>query len=257
MMKTNKASKVSFSAAKRNLLNTLILAVLVVPGVAMAADAPSVTSNVGLVSNYLYRGITQTGGKAAIQGGFDYAHGSGLYAGVWGSSISWLADGGYYNSSSLELDTYAGFKGGITEDATYDVGFLRYNYPGEYVAPQITANTNELYGAIGWKGLTAKYSRAMTNLFGVADSSGSSYLDLSGSYALEGPGVTLGVHYGKQSINGIANVGWGYSDYKLSASKDFSGYVVGLAYSSTNVDKALWGDKLGKSTVVLSMSHSM
>jgi uncharacterized protein (TIGR02001 family) len=72
---------------KSKLLNSLILAALAVPGVAMAADAapapaptPAVTANVGLVTNYLYRGISQTGAKPAIQGGFDYAHASGFYA---------------------------------------------------------------------------------------------------------------------------------------------------------------------------------
>ena len=80
---------------KSKLLNSLILAALAVPGVAMAADAapaPLFTANVALVTNYLYRGISQTGGKPAIQGGFDYAHSSGFYAGVWGSNISWIGD---------------------------------------------------------------------------------------------------------------------------------------------------------------------
>lgn len=235
---------------KRNLLKSLVLAAMAIPGVAMAADAPSVTGNVSLVSNYLYRGVSQTNDKAAIQGGFDYAHSSGFYAGAWASSISWLVDLGQYNSSSLELDTYAGFKGGIAEDVSYDVGFLRYNYPGEYLAPQITANTNELYGAIGWKWVTAKYSRSFTNLFGVADSSGSSYAELNASYTLEGPGIGLSAHYGKQTVAGAANSAATYSDYNLKASKDFSGYTLGLMFSKTNFT----GDK---TKGVVSLSHSM
>ena len=236
---------------KSNLLNSLILAALVVPGMAIAADvettehkegkhvipasAHTVTSNIGLVSNYLYRGVSQTGDKAAIQGGFDYAHASGFYAGAWGSSISWLVDLGLYNSSSLELDTYAGFKAGIAEDVSYDVGFLRYNYPGEYIDPQITANTNELYGALSWKMLTAKYSRSFTNLFGTADSKGSGYAELNASYSLADAGVTLGAHYGKQTVAGTGNSGSTYSDYNLKASKDFSGYTLGLMLSKTNI----------------------
>jgi len=114
----------------------LILAALAVPGVAMAADAapaPAVVANVALVSNYLYRGISQTGAEPAIQGGFDYAHSSGFYAGVWGSSISWIGDGGLAANAGLELDTYLGFKNSFATDFSYDVGFLRYNYPGQYV----------------------------------------------------------------------------------------------------------------------------
>ena len=265
MMQTN---KVSFSEAKSKLLIPLILVALAVPGVALAADASPVTANVSLTSNYLYRGITQTGAKPAIQGGFDYAHASGIYAGAWGSNISWLGDFGAASAASLELDTYAGFKGSLAEGFSYDVGFLRYNYPGIYPAGATKPDTNEIYGALGWKWLTAKYSRSISNLFGVANSSGSSYIDLSGSYTLEEPGITLGAHYGKQTFSGTGNDALTYSDYKLSASKDFSGYVVGLAYSSTNTKKGLgevWNIAglpdgsnidLGKSAVVVSVAHS-
>jgi len=238
---------------KSKLLYSLVLAALAAPGLAMAEDSPF-SGNVSLTSNYLYRGVSQTNDKAAIQGGFDYAHSSGFYAGAWGSSISWLVDGGYYNSSSLELDTYAGFKGGFAEDFTFDVGFLRYNYPGEYLPPQIAANTNELYGAISWKWLTAKYSRSMTNLFGVDNSSGSGYIDLSGSYTLEGPGVTLGAHYGKQTIANTTPSG-DYTDYNLKASKDFSGFTLAVMLSKVKGSTAGIYDEDAKG--VLSVSRSM
>jgi uncharacterized protein (TIGR02001 family) len=278
---------------KSNLLNSLIVAALVVPGVAMAADAapaptPAVTGNVALVTNYLYRGISQTAGKPAIQGGFDYAHASGFYAGAWGSNISWISDPAakaysgaaaaaaagttVASGASLELDTYFGFKNSFATDYSYDVGFLRYNYPG-YYASTTKADTNEIYGLIGWKWATLKYSRSLGDTFGLKDASGTSYIDLSASYTLEGSGVTLGAHYGKQTYKGttadalaLAGTDPTYTDYKLSASKDFSGYVVGLAYSSTNAKKGGFYSltqadgsttDLGKSTVVLSVTHSM
>src|SRR5690349_14450604 len=75
---------------------------------APAATPPTpehmLTANVGLFSEYIFRGISQTGGKPAVQGGFDYAHSSGFYAGTWASNISWLEDFGQYNRSSLEWD---------------------------------------------------------------------------------------------------------------------------------------------------------
>jgi uncharacterized protein (TIGR02001 family) len=258
---------------QKKLLNTLILAALAVPGIAMAADAapaPAVTANVGFVTNYLYRGISQTGGNPAVQGGFDYAHASGFYAGAWGSNISWIPA----SSSSLELDTYFGFKNAFATDYSYDVGFLRYNYPGVYPAGATKADTNEIYGLIGWKWLTLKYSDSLGDTFGVSKASGTSYIDLSASYTLEGPGVTLGAHYGKQTFKGATadkakanGADPSYSDYKLSVSKDFSGYAVGLAYSSTNAKKGLGqaynvvladgsNIDLGKSTFVLSVTHS-
>jgi uncharacterized protein (TIGR02001 family) len=273
---------------KSNLLNSLILAALAVPGMAMAADAPAsphtVTSNIGLVSNYLYRGISQTGGKPAIQGGFDYAHSSGFYAGLWGSNVSWLGPSLGASSSSLELDTYAGFKGGFAGDFSYDVGYLRYNYPAVYPDPIATgfakADTDEIYGAVGWKWVTLKYSHSLGDTFGLDGASGTSYVELNASYSIADAGVTLGAHFGKQTYKGTyadplpavggyaAGATATYSDYKLSASKDFSGYVVGLAYSSTDAKKGLGqyynnpfeadgsNIDLGKGTAVLSVTHS-
>jgi len=230
---------------KNKLLNTLILTVLSVPGVALAADfTPS--SNVSLVSDYLYRGMSQTTAGAAIQGGFDLAHSSGAYAGVWGSSINWLGAA----STGGEFDTYGGFKTSLG-DAGVDVGYLRYNYPGKYAAGSVSPDTDEFYGAVSYSIVTAKLSYSTSNLFGVADSKGSTYLELNASYPLEGTGVTLGGHYGKQTV--AKNSAADYSDYKLSVSKDFSGYVLGLAYSSTSVAST---NTLGKSAAVFSLSRA-
>src|SRR5450759_297078 len=272
---------------KNKLLYTLILTALSAPGLALAADAPAtppaVTANVGFVTNYLYRGISQTGAEPAIQGGFDYAHDSGFYAGVWGSNISWLNTSA--SNSSLELDTYFGFKNSFATDYSYDVGFLRYNYPGVYPNPIpagfAKADTNEIYGLIGWKWLTAKYSYSLGDTFGLSNAKGTSYIDLSASYPIADSGITLGAHYGKQTYKGssadslstlvgstyAADATATYSDYKLSVSKDFSGYAWGLAYSSTNAKKGLGqfynavladgsNIDLGKGTAVLSVTHS-
>jgi uncharacterized protein (TIGR02001 family) len=233
---------------KNKLLNTLILAALSVPGLVQAADAPAptpaVTYNVSLTSNYIWRGVSQTAAKPAIQGGLDYAHASGFYAGAWASNITWIKDEGAASSAPIELDTYAGFKNAFATDYSYDVGFIRYNYPGTYISNPsgyVKADTNEVYGLIGYKWITAKYSYSLGDFITVPDAKGTSYLDISAAYTLADSGVTLGGHYGKQSYSGssaayvIANGPNGsYADYKLSISKDFSGNVVGLAYTSTD-----------------------
>lgn len=254
---------------KRNLLKSLVLAALASNGVAMAADAAStVSSNVSLVSNYLYRGISQTGAQPAIQGGFDYAHSSGLYIGAWGSSISWVSDAAIATNAGLELDTYAGYKGAAA-DVAYDVGFLRYNYPGNYVANAVKPDTNEVYGSVGYSIVTAKISYCLGDLFGVSKAKGSTYLDLSAAYPIGDSGFTLGAHYGKQTYAGVTADAYKaggsdptYADYKVSVTKDFSGYVLGLAYSSTNAQKGagqfyhVLNKDLGKATAVLSLSRT-
>jgi uncharacterized protein (TIGR02001 family) len=232
---------------------------------ALAGDfTPS--ANVSLVSNYLYRGISQSGANPAIQGGFDLAHASGAYVGVWGSSISWLGDAAVATDAGLELDTYFGFKNAFATDFNYDVGFLRYNYPGDYAATATKADTNEIYGALGYKWITAKLSYSLGDLFGVANAKGSTYFDLSAAYPIADTGITLGAHYGKQTYKGstadgfkLANQDPSYADYKVSVSKDFSGYVLALAYSNTNASAfytSPQNKKLGKSTAVVSLSRT-
>ena len=250
-----------------------------------AAPAPVVTSNVSLVTDYIFRGVSQTGTKPAIQGGFDYTPASGFYAGVWGSNISWITDAGptTATSANVELDTYLGFRNSFATDYNYDVGYLRYNYPGNYATGVTKADTDEIYGLIGWKWLTAKYSYSLGDTFGVSNAKGSSYFDLSASYPVGDSGFTLGAHYGKQTYKGstadvlkanyVAGVSQDptYSDYKLSVtkdlasvSKDLSGYILGLAYTNTtnksggfNTSVAAAGSKdLGKGTAVLSISRT-
>ena len=233
-------------------------------------EGSTFSTNVSLLSNYLYRGISQTGGKPALQGGFDYEHSSGLYVGIWGSNISWLSD--LYtdsgatagaNNASLEIDTYVGFKHSFADDFTYDVGFLRYNYPGSYVAGSTKADTNEIYGAVGYKWIEAKYSYSLGDTFANANTRGTNYLELNANYPLEAAGIVLGAHYGKQTYKGtgavIATGTLTYSDYKLSVTKPFGkGYELTVAYSSTNASPAytVLNKKLGKGTGVISISRS-
>ncbi len=257
---------------KSNLLNGLILAALVMPGAAMAADAASdfsLSSNVGVVSNYVFRGITQTVGKPAVQGGMDLSHSSGLYAGVWGSNVDWILASGSVGNSSLEMDAYAGYKGTATEDISYDVGLVRYNYLGNYTPPAgyVKADTSEAYGSIAYQWLSMKYSYSLGDFLTVPKASGTNYLEVNASYTLEDAGVSLGAHYGKQTYKGaaadalaVAGTSATYSDYKVSVSKDFSGYVLGLAYTNTNAPMngyyTFAGKNWGASAVAASLTHS-
>jgi uncharacterized protein (TIGR02001 family) len=114
-----------------------------VAGSLMASSAMAgVSMNVGATSNYMWRGYTQSGEDAAISGGLDYAHDSGFYAGTWTSSLG----GGQY-----ELDGYLGFGGEFATDFSYDVGYIYYAYP---IDDTVEADFGEIYGSIGWKGLT-------------------------------------------------------------------------------------------------------
>lgn len=256
---------------KTKLLNTLILATLAVSGTALAEETSphTLSANVGFTTDYIFRGISQTSGGPAVQGGIDYAHSSGLYAGLWGSNISWISDFTAGISSSVELDTYFGFRNSFAEDFSYDVGFIRYNYPGSnYPVGFVKADTNEVYGSLGYKWISAKYSYGTGDFLGVAGAQGTNYLELNASVPLGETGVTLGAHAGKQTYKGaaadaltIAGFSPTYSDYKLSAAKDFGGYTFTLAYSNTNAPVNGFyttpaGKNLGRGTALLSVSHA-
>jgi uncharacterized protein (TIGR02001 family) len=214
-------------------------------GAAHAGDGPF-TANVGLVSDYAYRGYSQTDERPALQGGFDYAHESGLYAGVWGSNVSWLSDASPNVSNSLELDLYGGYKG--TAGAIgYDVGLLQYYYPGSYPKGFNSPNTLEGYIGLSWEFLSFKYSYAFTDLFGYDKSDGSQYYDLGAAVDV-GYGVTLGAHVGYNDIKGQDD----YTDWKLGLSKEFGGFNFGLHYVDTDVDNADLADE----RVILSIAKS-
>lgn len=226
-------------------MNTKLVALAVAgalssPLIAVAADpAPehAFTGNVTLASEYLYRGIAQTRGKPALQGGFDYAHSSGLYAGVWGSNISWIGDGVAGASASLEVDIYGGYKGSITDDFGYDIGVLTYNYPGTGKPSGASKpDTTEIYGALSWKWLTLKYSQTTGSLFGWtkpdgSKTKGSGYLELNAAYDM-GDGWGISGHVGHQKVKGFSDAS--YTDYKLGVTKDLGFGAVGVAYSTTN-----------------------
>jgi uncharacterized protein (TIGR02001 family) len=231
---------------QQQLIAVAVAGALAAPLTALAqttapASPHTFTGNVTLASEYLYRGIAQTRGKPALQGGFDYAHASGFYAGVWGSNISWISDAVPGASSSLELDVYGGYKGSITDDFGYDVGVLTYNYPGTGKTAGGTIldqDTTEVYGALSWQWLTLKYSHSTTALFGWAKTGtaldktkGSGYLELNAAYDL-GDGWGINGHVGRQKIKGNSDAS--YSDYKLGVTKDVGFGTVGLAYWATN-----------------------
>ena len=221
------------------------LATIAAAGAAHAGDGPF-TANVGLVSDYAYRGSSQTDERPALQGGFDYAHDSGLYAGVWGSNVSWLSDSNPNVHNSLELDIYGGYKGTIGAIG-YDVGLLQYYYPGSYPKGFNSPDTLEGYIGLSWEFLSFKYSYAFTDLFGYDRSDGSQYYDLGAAVDVGG-GFTLAAHVGYSDIKGQDD----YTDWKLGVTKEFGGFNFGLHYVDTDVDNADLADE----RVILSIAKS-
>jgi uncharacterized protein (TIGR02001 family) len=261
---------------RKSILSLSVAAALLAPALASAqTPAPSpLTGNFGFFSEYVFRGLTQTDGKPAIQGGFDYAHSSGAYMGTWASNISWLNDSPTftgYTSSSLEWDFYGGYKGAIVGDLGFDVGLLYYYYPGRFIQPVGVdvrkADTLEGYGALTWKWLSAKVSYSLLDrTFGVPSSRGTYYLDLTGTYPVTDK-LNLIAHYGMSKFSGSSaactsgdnDTCASYDDYKLGVTYALpQSFTVGAAYTGTSMDTAqevfytnAAGRRLGDSTLTL------
>lgn len=208
------------------------------------ADPYTITGNFGIYSQYVFRGLTQTDGKPAFQGGFDFTHTNGWYAGTWGSNISWIHDQGSASpcdhGCSLEWDLYGGYRYAINDDWGTDVGVLYYFYPGSYLPGAIKPNTTEVYASIAWKWLSLKFSDSLTNTFGVSDAKGTYYLDLSANYPINDV-LTLNAHVGTQQYHGNGGSNddaFSYTDWKLGVTWVYNGYNIGAYWTDSNAKDA-------------------
>lgn len=255
----------------KKLAHALVLTGLVgLPTFAMAAEEPAsphtLSANVNLTSDYVFRGVSQSQNQPAIQGGFDYAHASGFYIGTWGSSVSWVNDGGYKEDSSMEIDLYGGYRGSAG-DFGYDVGLITYYYPGDQIDAANDPDTTEVYVGASWKFLSAKYSYTVSDRFvgwGTADdindpngdTDGSYYVELNANYGLD-KGWTLIGHVGYQDVKD--NEDASYTDWKLGVSKDIGFGVVTVAYTDTNADDTAYtwaGEEVADGRVFVSFTKT-
>jgi len=261
-----------------NKLKMALVAALALPSFhVLAEDAPeaksdySVSYNIGLFSQYIFRGYTQTHQDPALQGGIDIEHSSGFYAGAWASNISWLREDGwqaYDNGGSVELDLYAGYASEIGETGvSYDVGILQYLYPGEVASGYAKANTTEVHASLGYGWLDAAVHVVTSKDAwtwggdgrGGPSAKGTAYYEINAEIPvgeLVGhkylSGVTGILHYGYQNFVGSNEVynnnADSYGDWKAGFNKSFdNGVDIGYYYTGTDVRRGqgFWTDRNG------------
>lgn len=190
--------------------------------------AHSTSANVGLFSDYLFRGISFSDDKPAIQGGFDYAHSSGLYLGTWASNLS------IDEETNIEIDVYGGFANEFGESGIgYDVGVVRYLYPG--AENDQDADYNEYYGGLS-------YSYFSATVFYTDDWGNTGedeiYYKLGFDYDLP-YGLALSAHYGytdSDRNDGDPSKSDSYSDYGIGLTKGFAGLDWSVGYYGTDSD---------------------
>ncbi|MBB6523815.1 TorF family putative porin [Pseudoteredinibacter isoporae] len=231
---------------------SLITVLIFYSGQAISAES---SANIALLSDYKFRGISQTDTSPAIQGGFDVAFDSGFYVGTWGSNVDF--------ANSLELDIYAGFSGHVSESVSFDVGYLYYDYPGT------TGNDDfaEVYASFSIEGFTlgGNYSDDYYNETGEA-------FYVYGDYEFEiAEGFSLALHYGFSDfdrrrsnakpgeavfLGGNAD---SYTDYNITLNKSFSGINFSLGYYDTDLNQTECGgsDSWCDGSFILSMAKDL
>ncbi len=225
---------------------------------APAAATVTVTSNINLLSQYRFRGIEQTWGKPAVQGGADATWASGWYAGLWASNVS----GNSYPGGSLELDYYGGYNGKLTEALGYTLGGYGYAYPGANVAraacpsaafsapcalPSQRFDTFELNGGLSWRWVSYKLSVSATDYFGAntrtgyqSGTHGSRYHDLTITWPLSDQ-LSLVAHLGRTEVRsryGSEALSASYTDHRLALSQTWAdGWNASLAWVGATNDR--------------------
>jgi len=256
---------------RKSILTLAVLSTLALPSFVSAAEEPAettakapasdwaLTTNVGFVSDYYARGVSQSWHKPAAQAGIDVTHSSGFYAGAWGSNVS----PNTYPDANVELDAYAGYNGTIPaiEGLGYTVGAIGYFYPGgswkkyrgstavDGSGNQIPLtpsggrwDTYEANFGLSYKWLSAKASVTLGDWYGAekktgwdGGTSGTTYLELNAAYPLPWEGLTLVGHVGHLNVAGKLNLSFpnsastsitnetnpDYTDWKVGLSKAF------------------------------------
>lgn len=230
-------------------LSALTLVASAAPAFAQEADAGAQTvtlsGSVGLVSDYRFRGFSQTGKDAAIQGGITATHESGLYAGTWGSSVSF--------AGNAEVDLFAGWSGEVSPGLTVDAGLLYYLYPKhgsgatDFFEPYVNVT-----GSIGPAVLKvgANYAWKQSAL----GDNDAIYLHAEPSIAIPGTPLGLNAHVGYAKSDGFpGGVDGKVWDYSIGATANWRNLTFGVSYVDTDEPSAIRGSDAG---VVFSLTAS-
>jgi uncharacterized protein (TIGR02001 family) len=213
----------------KNLSKSLLSVALVglSASAAQAQDPFSMSANVTLTTDYMFRGISQTMEDPAIQGGFDLGHESGAYLGTWASNVKFTDKGwGYSDGANLELDLYLGYANELASGLSYDLGYAYYMYPG--ADKDLDYDFGEFYLKLGYNifGLEYYYTPETFGKGGNAH-----YINLGAAYEMP-QGFSLGGAIGYSDFEGSDS---DYTDWKLFVGASAMGLDFELAYIDTDI----------------------
>lgn len=250
------------NAFKKTLAVTSL--VLTLPIIATSANAFETSANVTLTTDYKFRGISQTDTSPAVQGGFDIAFDNGFYIGTWGSNVDF--------AKSLELDYYGGYGGDITENLSFDVGFIYYDYPGADSTVRTFETVDddyaEVYGSLSFSDATLGFAFSDDYYLETGE-----FWYVYGDYSFSLPyEISLDLHYGYNSFEYdsddsdvkdaerafLTDGEDAYSDYSITLGKSWQGLDFALSWIDTDLDdEECFDSSACDSSVVFSVSKSL
>ena len=237
---------------------TAAVATALLSGIGTASvQAFEVSANVALVSDYRFRGISQTGKDAAIQGGFDVAFEPGFYVGTWASSVDFGdIDDGSGSYGTMEIDYYAGWGGPIGDtDFGVDVGYAYYQYPGDTVDTE--GDYQEFHVTGSWKDLSVGVTYSDDYYAETGE-----FWYFAGDYSLTFmEDFSLGLHVGYNDFDEEGFLSDGadnYTDWSVTLGYSIMGVDLSVAYVDTSLDEEEYFDTdYAESTAVFSISKSL
>lgn len=223
------------------LKKTLAMTSLAVAVAAPTVQALEVSGNVALLTDYTFRGISQTDEKGAIQGGFDVAADNGLYAGIWASNVNFESD------TSSEMDYYFGYGFDVSETVNLDFGYYYFDYQGDS-----EFDYQEFAVALGISDLTLTLVYS-DEYFGDGGPDAFIYnADYSISLS-ETTSLDLHVGFSDADADDFFGEDDSYVDYSVGLNFDVAGLTMGIAWVGTDLDD----NELADDRAVFSISKSM
>lgn len=209
---------------------TAVSAMTLVAGLSGPASA-QVSGNVAVVSNYLFRGVTQTDDGAAVQGGFDFEHQSGFYSGTWLSNVD------FGGKEDAEVDLYAGYRGEFGDSGlSWDVGTIYYLFPGGG-----DLDYGEAYFGLGYGLLSASVAYTYWGEISgaAAFDTGDLYYNLALDLPIELERFTFSAFAGYYDFDEDGNPAAGdelsYAHWGLGANRDLGEFgSLGITYEQTD-----------------------
>ncbi|WP_345549132.1 TorF family putative porin [Microbulbifer aestuariivivens] len=191
----------------------------------------SASANLGVVTDYKFRGVSQTDGNPAIQGGVDLDFGNGIYLGTWASQVDFAEPAGEENTD-FEQDFYLGYSGELSSGIAYDVGYIYYAYHGS----NQDEDYQEIYGSISISDLTLGLAYSDDYW----DSTGEFYYPYAEySFALPSD-MSLGLHVGANLFDevGFLEGEDTYLDYSITLGKEFGALSLSASVVGTDISES-------------------